>query len=67
MGQYNSKDDFQIEECTNMKNHNYYFNKQSITKIPLKFYKQEYCWGLYTYPINSYMDKEEIYKTYLFL
>ena len=64
MGQYNSKDDFQIEECTNKKNHNYYFNKQSITKIPLKFYNS---WGLYTYPINSYMDKEDIYKTYLFL
>lgn len=65
MGQYNST--LEIEESTNKKNDNYYFNKQSMTKIPLKFYKNQYCWGMYTYPVNQYVSSEDIYKTYLFL
>jgi hypothetical protein len=54
MGQYNSTQDFKIEESTNQKNDKYYFHKQSITKIPLKFYRK---------PIIE----DDIFKTYLFL
>lgn len=66
MGAYNSTSDFpKVEESTNKKNNHYYFGERSVTKIPISFYKYQYCWGMYTYPLS--IEYDDIYKTYLFL
>jgi len=69
MGQYNSRQDFTIEESSNHKNNDYYFNKQKMTKIPQKFYPTppSIYWDAFTGLPKKELSDEEIFKTYLFL